>query len=381
MRRKDFLKIGGMLAATASQTSLYAAPARRADTTHEAIDFLHDGLALSPKEYAGLLLKLADEGKIKPDYYSNGGVVEELEAKFASLLGKESAVFMPTGTLANHMAIRHLAGQNRRVIVQEQSHIYNDTGDCSQTLSGLTLIPLGANSVEFSLDELDAIVKKTQGGRVETRIGAISIESPVRRQKDRMFSYDSVRRIAEYAKSRDIKMHLDGARLFVQPLHNTIPVIQYGASFDTIYTSLWKCFNAASGAVLAGSKNFTANLFHERRMFGSGLPAAWAFAAVALYYADGFAEAYKQAWTKAQELFALLQKDNRFQITQFEQGSHMVEMTLKNANPVRFKEALDKKNVQLPMPVNNSFLLKVNPSLNRNTPQQLASLFIESLKQ
>ena len=379
MRRNDFLKIGGVLAATASQTSLYGAPITKGSAAHASVDFVHDGLLLSPKEYASLLMKLADEGKIKPDYYSNGGVVEELEAKFASLLGKESAVFMPTGTLANHIAVRQLAGQNRRVIVQEQSHLYNDTGDCSQTLSGLTLIPLSTDSVEFSLSEVDNIVKKTQGGRVATRIGAMSIESPVRRQKDKVFSYDTVRQLAEYAKSKEIKLHLDGARLFVQPVHTNISVIQYGAPFDTIYTSLWKCFNAASGAVLAGSKSFTANLFHERRMFGGGLPTAWAFAAVALYYADSFANDYKQAWAKAQQLFALLQKDERFSITQFEHGSHIVEFTLKNADPIRFKEALAKTNLELSAPVKNSFSLKINPSLNRDTPQNIASRFIEAL--
>ena len=379
MRRKDFLKLGGLIAATASQSDAFAAS--KPQSAGNDVDFMHDGLVLTPKEYGGLLMQLADEGKIKPDYYSNGGVVEELEAVFAKLFGKESAVFMPTGTLANHIAVRRLAGQNRRVIVQEQSHLYNDTGDCSQTLSNLNLIPLGLNAVEFTLEELDYIVKKTQGGSVETHVGAISIESPVRRQKDRMFSFESVKKIAEYAKSNNIKMHLDGARVFVQPVHNNVSVIQYSAPFDTVYTSLWKCFNAASGAILAGPKSFTENLFHERRMFGSGLPGAWPFAAVALHFANGFAEEYKQSWQKAETLFSLLQKEERFTITKFENGSHIVGLEVKNANAGRFKESLAKKKIEVSAPSGNGFLLKVNPSLLRETPQNLASRFMESLKE
>jgi threonine aldolase len=108
-----------------------------------------------------LLMKLADEGKIKTDFYSNGGVVEELENRFAKLMGKESSVFMPTGTLANHMALRRLAGNNRRVILQEQSHIYQDTGDGCQTLSALNLIPLGLNTTEMTLAEIEEVVGKT----------------------------------------------------------------------------------------------------------------------------------------------------------------------------------------------------------------------------
>lgn len=380
MRRKDFLKIGGVLAATATQ-STFAASVQASKPLSESVDFVHDGLLLSPKEYASLLLKMADEGKIKPDYYSNGGVVEEMESVFARLLGKESAVFMPTGTLANHIAVRHLANSNRRVIVQEQSHLYNDTGDCSQTLSNLNLIPIGVNLVEFSLQEVENIVKKTQSGRVETKVGVISIESPVRRQKDQMFAFENVKKIADYAKSKDIKMHLDGARLFVQPVHNQVSVKEYSAYFDSVYTSLWKCFNAASGAVLAGSKSFTANLFHERRMFGGGLPTAWAFAAVALHFANTFAEDYKKAWTNAETLWGLLQKNERFQITKFEQGSHIIQLKLQQANSVRFKDALFQKGIELPSPIANVFLLKVNPSLNRISPQYAAQLFVEALKE
>ena len=368
------------MAAAATQ-STFAASIHASKPLSESVDFVHDGLLLTPKDYASLLIKMADEGKIKPDYYSNGGVVEEMESVFAGLLGKESAVFMPTGTLANHIAVRHLANSNRRVIVQEQSHLYNDTGDCSQTLSNLNLIPIGVNSVEFSLEEVESIVKKTQTGRVESKVGVISIESPVRRQKDQIFTFERIKEIANYAKNNNIKMHLDGARVFVQPVHNQVSVKEYSAHFDSVYTSLWKCFNAASGAVLAGSKSFTANLFHERRMFGGGLPTAWAFAAVALHFANTFAEDYKKAWTNAETLWGLLLKNDRFQVTKFEQGSHIIQLKLQQANPVRFKNALLQKGIELPSPVANAFLLKVNPSLNKISPQYVAELFVEALKE
>jgi len=379
MRRKDFLKVGSIVAATASQYT--HATGRSQEKAAANVDFVHDGLLLSPKEYANLLMQLADEGKIKPDYYSNGGVVEEMEAFFAHLLGKESAVFMPTGTLANHIAVRHLARGKSRVVAQEQSHLYNDTGDCVQTLSHLNLIPLGMNSVEFTLDEVESIVKKTQLGRVEAGVGAISIESPVRRQRDQMVSYDNIKKITDYAKSRDIKTHLDGARLFVQPIHNQTTVIDYAAPFDTVYTSLWKCFNAASGAVLAGSQAFTTNLFHERRMFGGGLPTAWAFAAVALHFAGSFAEDYKKAWANAETLFTLLQKSEQLKVTKFKNGSHIVALEVKNTNMKLFKEASSKRGIELSTAVGSEFLLKINPSLNRDTPQNIAQYFKESLNE
>ena len=381
MRRKDFIKLGGILASGMPQLGdVKINPVSKIYRDNGQIDFLHDGLNLAPNEYAALLMKLADEGKIKADYYSNTGVVEEMENKFAKLLGKESAVFMPTGTLANHIALRKLADNNRKVIVQEQSHVYNDTGDCTQTLSGLNLIPLGKQKVEFSLSDVEEIIAATKKGRVETRVGVISIETPVRRQFDRMVKDDTLKSIIDYAKNNGIKTHIDGARIFVQAVHTGITPAQYGAMADTIYTSVWKCFNAASGAVLAGSKEFTANLFHERRMFGGGLPAAWPFAAIALHYADTFTEEYKAAWLKAEKLFSYLQKEERLKIIKFENGSHIVRLTIKGTNLSKFKEALMKNNIELSNPDDEGFLLKINPSLNRTNPENVAELFKQALK-
>src|SRR6267378_1688851 len=118
MQRRNFIQLGGVAAGAFA----FASPvmARQSGTRNTGlpagndIKFSTDGLSFSPLEYSQLLLKLSQEGRIKADTYSLGGAVEELEQKFASILGKESAVFMPTGTLANQLALRKLAGDNKR---------------------------------------------------------------------------------------------------------------------------------------------------------------------------------------------------------------------------------------------------------------------------
>lgn len=381
MDRRDFVKLGTILAATAAPISVFSGIKKLSsiDESKGMVKLSWDGLSLSPEEYSKLLMRLADEGKIKADYYSNGGVVEELENKFAKLLGKESAVFMPTGTLANQLAARQLAGNSKRVIIQEQSHFYNDTGDCAQNLSTLNLIPLGKNAVEFSLEEVKRTVAMTKGGRVKTRVGAICIETPVRRQYDRISSFENLKIISDYARSENIKMHLDGARLFVQSAHTGNSPAKYGELFDTVYTSMWKCFNAASGAILAGSNEFTKDLFHVRRMFGGGLPFAWPFAAVALHFADGFIEEYKTAYANAEKFFAKISVDDRFKIERFENGTHIFKLIVKHPDLNEFKQKLEKRNIALPNPVKDGFLIKINPSFNRATPDYIAENFLQSI--
>src|SRR5262245_42181713 len=134
----------------------------------------------------------------------------------ARVLGKERAIFMPTGTLANHLAVRALAGGPSRVIVQSESHLYCDEGDCAQTLSGLTLMPLAPGQATFSVDEVQRILAETRNGRVVPRVSVISIESPVRRRVGERFDPAEIAKIVALARREGIKLHLDGARMFLQ---------------------------------------------------------------------------------------------------------------------------------------------------------------------
>ena len=200
-----------------------------------SIHFRSDGLGLSPAEYTRLLARLAEGEGIAADEFSLGGVVERLERRMAELLGKEVAVFMPSGTLANHLALRLLGQRGRRVLVQRESHIYRDCGDCAQELSGLTLVPLAAGRTNFTLDEVMSEVGLEEDGRVRTPIGAISIESPVRRRQGEVFDYAEMQRITGFARERGIGLHLDGARLFLATPYTGIAPAAYAAPFDTVY--------------------------------------------------------------------------------------------------------------------------------------------------
>jgi threonine aldolase len=270
------------------------------------VQFRSDGLGLSPAAYGRLLAEIAETRGIEPDNYSRDGVVTELEARMAEILGKEAAVFLPTGTLANHLAIRLLARTGKRVLVQTESHLYNDEGDCAQQLSGLTLVPLAVRRATISLTEIEAAVAGPSEARVAVPVGAISIETPVRRVDGEAFDPAELRAISAFARERGIGLHLDGARLLLEAAYSGIAPAATAALFDTVYVSLWKYLNAANGAILAGPRALLDGLYHQRRMFGGSLPRAWPDAAVALHYLDGFAERFAASVTAAETLFSAL---------------------------------------------------------------------------
>ncbi len=332
-----------------------------------------DGLSLSPAEYAAVLHKHGEA--VKADNYSLGGVVQELEVKVAAALGKEFAVWMPTGTLANHMAVRLLAGERRRVLVQAESHLFNDCGDCCQTLSGLHLVPLAPGRAGFTLAEVMAEVEKGTSGRVNVPVGAIQIETPVRRKTGEVFEYSEMERISRWAKERKIGLHLDGARLYLASAYSGIPVAEYARLFDTVYISMYKYFNGASGAMLAGPRASLENLFHARRMFGGGVSHSWPSAAVSNHYFDGFAERYRMAMKVSEQVIAGLGQDRRFEVSRIPNGTNVFRLRPVQGDPKRFQERLRGGGIVVGAPVNGWFVLSVNETWNRASVETILAAF------
>jgi threonine aldolase len=385
MKRRHFLSIAGAAATAGWAASAPGLSRSRPELApsdgRPLVDFSVDGLGLTPREYAADLAALAEGSSIEVDYYSLGGTVAELELRFAALLGKERAIFVPTGTLANHMAVRKLAGFDRRVLVQADSHLFNDCGDCASLLSGLTLVPLAAGRSTFTVEDVAPWVSRTAGGRVESRIGVIMIESPVRRLSHQVFDFAAMRAVSAFARDRGIRLHLDGARLFNVPYHTGRSVQEMTGLFDTVYVSLWKCFNAASGAILAGSAKTIDGLFHMRRMFGGSLPQAWPILAVALKYIAGYPEAYAQAWARASRFLALLQAEARFAVERVPNGTSAFKLILRQGDASAFVVRLQARGVILPHPEGDPpvFRMIVNPSLNRVDPAELAHDFVQAI--
>ena len=338
-----------------------------------------DGLGLTPEEQARLWTVLAADGGIVRDSYSNGGAVERLENDFAELLGKERAVFMPTGTLANHLAVRALAGGDGRAIVQADSHLYNDSGDCVQTLSNITLIPLGAGRPDFTLDEAQAALDRTAGGRVSRPVGVISIETPVRRHFGATFDRRELDRIAALAQREGIRLHLDGARIFLQAAYEGRDVSEYAAPFDTVYVSLYKYFNAPSGAILAGPRDLLDGMYHTRRMFGAGLPAAWPFAAIAHHYLPGFVDRYTQAVHASESWLEQAGRHDAFSVERVPNGTNLFWLRVKTGDFSAFRRRLRDRGVTLGAPRDGRILVGVNETWNRRPADELAELFVASV--
>jgi threonine aldolase len=368
MKRRSFLAV------PLASFPLAAAP------SEDRVFAYGDGIPLTPEEYARLLASLTSNGKIERDDYSRGGTVEQLEIRMASLLGKEAAVWLPTGTLANHLAVRMLAGSRRRVLVQAESHLQNDCGDCAETLSGLHLVGLAPGKATFTAEETERVANDAMLGRVATPVGALQIETPVRRLNGERFDFQEMQKISAWARPRHIGLHLDGARLFLESAYAKKPIKEYCDLFDTVYISMYKYFNSGSGAVLAGPKALLADLYQTRRMFGGGLPHVWPFAAVALHFLEGFEQRFQTAVEHAEQALSLLSTEGHFAFERIPNGTNVFRMHVSDVNAPVYQGRLEEAGISARIPVGTDwFTLQVNETWARVPPAEIARRFRKAL--
>lgn len=343
------------------------------------VNFTRDGINLSPTLYSKFLGELTLDKNFKPDSYGLGGMIHEFEEKVAKALGKEKAIYMPTGTLANHLAIRQHCIYSKRALVQYESHINRDSGDCVSALSGINLITLGKNKVIFEIEDLQNILLDNEKGKVKTPIGVLCLETPVRRKNLQRVPFNQIENICNIARKNNIALHLDGARLYIDAAFSGKSVKAYTQLFDTVYLSLYKSFNSVNGAVLAGSKKLIDGLQNDRRMFGGGLASSWQQIAIANYFFDNYEKRYNEA-LKQFELFKnLIEKSGKFKIDTFNNGSNVFKLSLdRSVDPINLKSKLQKQNILIPNwnKEGQCFYIKMNDSLVFNDMKKLSNIFI-----
>ena len=347
---------------------------------HLPVNFTRDGLNLSPNLYTKLLEQLTLDKDFKPDSYGLGGMIHQFEEKVAKALGKEKAIYMPTGTLANHIALRKHCVNNKRAIVQYESHINRDSGDCATTLSGINLITLGGNKSVFNIDELNEFLADNQLGKVKTPIGVLSLETPVRRKNLERIPFHEIEKICKIARDNNIALHLDGARLYIDAAFSGKKIKEYTQLFDTVYLSLYKSFNSVNGAILAGPKVIIDDLHNERRMFGGGLSSSWQQIAIANYFFDNYNERYRKAKDQFDIFKKYIEENGQFKIIEINNGSSVFKLIpSKSIDHIQLKGSLEKKQIFLPNwnKKDQCFYIKMNDSLVYNNMQKTAETFLK----
>jgi threonine aldolase len=191
-----------------------------------------------------------------------------------------------------------------------------------------------------------------------------------------------MKKVVALANREGIRLHLDGARLFLQAAYTGENIVDTARMFDTVYVSLYKYFNAASGAILAGPARLLDGMYHDRRMFGGGLNMVWPFAAVASHYLHGFSDRYRTAVQTAEELIRGLNARDRFTVERIPSGTNIFRLRVNGqraADASAFQKRLAAHGVMLSAPNQNTFTIGVNETLNRIKASELVDAFVAAI--
>jgi threonine aldolase len=226
-----------------------------------------------PVSAAGLLASIPPETAI--DRYGDGGVVAELEAEIAGLLGKPAAAFLPSGTMAQQSVLRVHADRRQRqtVVFHPMCHLHRHEGQAFGRLHGLTGRPAGDADRLMSIGDLTAIAEPP---------AALLIELPQRDLGGQQPDWPDLLAQADWARGRGAAVHLDGARLWESAAGYGKPLREIAALFDSVYVSFYKGIGALAGCCVAGSADILAEVREWRHRMGGTLFGLWPNAASAL---------------------------------------------------------------------------------------------------
>jgi threonine aldolase len=247
-----------------------------------------------------IMRKAMAEAEVGDDVFGEDPTVNALQEKVARILGKENAIFVPSGTMANQLAIKSHTQPGDEVVIEATSHPYNFEGGAGAALSGVQFYCLkGIRGILDAFQIEDAIRSEDHHFPV-TRL--ICLENTHNRGGGSIYPIEKIIEIYRLAKSKGLLVHLDGARLWNASVATGIRPHEYSQWADSVSVCLSKGLGAPIGSLVAGSKAFIDRVHRFRKMFGGGMRQVGIVAAAGIYALDHHMERLQEDHRNAKRL-------------------------------------------------------------------------------
>lgn len=224
------------------------------------------------------------EAEVGDDVFGEDPTVRKLEERVADILGKKSAVFVPSGVMGNQIALAVHTQPGDEVVVAERSHIFHYESGAPGQISGVQLRPVGDETGILKPIDVESVVRGAFDW--EPRTSLVCLENTVNKAGGLVYPLDDIRRVAEAARAHELALHLDGARLWNATAATGTPESEFSASFDTVNVCLSKGLGAPVGSVLAGSEALIQEARRMRKRLGGGMRQSGILAAAGLLALD-----------------------------------------------------------------------------------------------
>lgn len=252
------------------------------------------------------MLKAMFQAKVGDDVFGEDPATNELEAFAADMFGMEAAVFCPSGTMTNQIAINVHTRPGEEVICEQGAHVYFYEAGGIALLSGCQARTIAGTRGQIFPEQILPLINPEDVHRPRTRL--VCLENTCNRGGGSTYSMENMRNIRALCDNQNLKLHLDGARLFNAIVANEETPKDYGKIFHSISVCLSKGLGAPVGSLLLGDKAFIHEARRARKAFGGGMRQAGFLAAAGLYALQNHVERLQEDHVKARKLAEVLGK-------------------------------------------------------------------------
>ena len=241
------------------------------------IDLRSDTVTLPTPE----MREAMSQAFVGDDVFGDDPTINNLEERVAEILGKEAAVYMPSGTMTNQVAIRTHTEPGDEVLLEQSAHVYFNEAGATAALSGVICSLIPGDRGVFGAKDMEAAIRPLNDHYPRTKL--VCVENTANRGGGKVWPLEKLAEVKKTAHKNGLKIHLDGARIWNAPAAMNIPESEIAKHFDSVSVCFSKGLGAPVGSALAGSNDFIMEARRFRKQFGGGMRQAGIIAAGALY--------------------------------------------------------------------------------------------------
>ena len=250
--------------------------------------------------------------EVGDDVFGEDPTVNKLQETVASLLGKEKALFVPSGCMSNQLALKAHTEMGDEVIMEQDAHMFNYETAAPSIMSAVQVKTIPGVRGVFRAEELPPHIRPALYYMPRTRV--ICVENTHNRAGGAIFPIEEIKKLSQFCKEREIIFHLDGARLWNASVATGIPVKEWAQYFDSVSVCFSKGLGAPVGSTICGTKEFITKAHKWRKVFGGGMRQSGIIAAGALYAVHHNIERLKEDHDKAKYFSQALSEIKGFDI-------------------------------------------------------------------
>lgn len=247
------------------------------------------------------MLEVMFKAEVGDDVFKGDPTVIKLQEKLATMFGKEDALFFPSGSMANQVAIKLHTRPGEQMICDKWAHVYNFEGGGAAANSGVSSLLIDGNRGMFKASQLEGFVNDSENIHTATT-SLVCVENTTNKGGGACWDFDELIKIKAFCQKHHLIFHLDGARLFNALVVKNETPKQYGELFDTISICLSKGLGAPIGSVLLGSKSHIKKALRIRKLFGGAMRQVGYLAAAGIYALDNHVERLVEDHEKAKKI-------------------------------------------------------------------------------